>query len=89
MINYYEELNLDSSSDLSELNKALSQLESTWKRREITSPEKSTSLDSMKKLASELHEHIGRWIIAQGRKLDENAGNEKHIAALGKWNGFN
>lgn len=50
---------------------------------------KSANLDSMKKLAAELHDHIDRWIISQGRKLDESDGDEKHIAALRKWNEFN
>ena len=50
---------------------------------------KSAYLDSMKKLATELHDHIDRWIISQGRKLDESDGDEKHIAALRKWNEFN
>ena len=50
---------------------------------------KSANIDSMKKLATELHDHIDRWIISQGRKLDESDGNEKHIAALKKWKEFN
>lgn len=50
---------------------------------------KSTNLDSMKKLAAELHDHIDRWIISQGRKLDESDGDEKLIAVLKKWNEFN
>ena len=44
MTNYYEELSLDSRESLSELNMKLSQLESTWKRREITNPEKATKM---------------------------------------------
>lgn len=50
---------------------------------------KSANTNSMKKLAAELHDHIDRWIISQGRKIDESDGDEKHIAALKKWNKFN
>lgn len=44
MEDFYEELSLDPQSSLDEINKALSQLESTWKRREITNPEKATTM---------------------------------------------
>lgn len=44
MENYYEKLNLDASSNVSEINKTLIQLESTWKRREINNPEKATAM---------------------------------------------
>lgn len=50
---------------------------------------KSSDLASMKRLASELHDRIDRWVVTQGRKLDESDGNEKYIAALKKWNDFN
>lgn len=50
---------------------------------------KSANLDSMKTLAAELHDHIDRWIISQGRKLDEADDDENHIAVLKKWNEFN
>ena len=50
---------------------------------------KSNDLDSMKKLATELHDHIDQWIISQGKKLDGADGDEKHIAALSKWDEFN
>ena len=44
MEDFYEELSLDPQSSLDEINKTLSQLESTWKRREITNPEKATTM---------------------------------------------
>ena len=42
MVDFYEELNLDPQSSLEELDRTLTQLESTWKRREINNPEKAT-----------------------------------------------
>lgn len=42
MVDFYEELNLDREATVEEINKELSNLESTWKRREITNPEKAT-----------------------------------------------
>lgn len=42
MIDFYEELNLDPQSSVAELGRTLTQLESTWKRREINNPEKAT-----------------------------------------------
>lgn len=44
MINYYEELNLKKDLQLEEINKELRRLESIWKRREITNPEKATKI---------------------------------------------
>lgn len=41
-VDYYEILNLDRSNSAEDINKELSKLESTWKRREITNPEKAT-----------------------------------------------
>lgn len=44
VVNYYEELNLNKADSLDEITHALNQLESTWKRREITSPEKAIKM---------------------------------------------
>lgn len=44
MVNYYEQLNLNKESSIVAINKELSALESTWKRREITNPEKATKM---------------------------------------------
>ena len=44
MTDFYEELNLDRSKSTDQINEALSKLESTWKRREITNPEKATKM---------------------------------------------
>lgn len=41
---YYEKLNLDNSLSVSELNTELSRLETVWKRREITNPEKAAKM---------------------------------------------
>lgn len=44
MVDYYSELGLDKSKKLDEINSELNRLESTWKRREITNPEKATTM---------------------------------------------
>ena len=44
MVDFYEELNLNPSDLVSDINKSLNQLESTWKRREINNPEKATKM---------------------------------------------
>lgn len=44
MTNYYEELNLDKMANLNVINQEISRLESTWKRREITNPEKAARI---------------------------------------------
>ena len=44
MVDYYEELNLNQQDSIADLNRTLSQLESTWKRREINNPEKATKI---------------------------------------------
>lgn len=43
-IDYYEQLNLNRGDSVINLNMELSKLESTWKRREITNPEKATKM---------------------------------------------
>ncbi len=44
MTNYYEELKLEKTAGLDEIKKELSHMESIWKRREITNPEKATKM---------------------------------------------
>lgn len=44
---FYEELHLNRDDSLEVINKELSQLESTWKRREINNPEKATKILSL------------------------------------------
>lgn len=44
IVNYYEELKIESSLSIDELNRELSKLESTWRRRELNSPEKATRM---------------------------------------------
>ena len=44
MIDYYTVLNLDRKKRVDEINADLSRLESIWKRREITNPEKATTI---------------------------------------------
>lgn len=58
MVNLYDELNLNRDGSIDELNKELNGLESTWKRREITNPEKATKIlaliiDARKAFATE------------------------------------
>lgn len=43
-VDYYEQLNLNRGDSASDINKELSALESTWKRREINNPEKATKM---------------------------------------------
>lgn len=44
MVDFYEDLNLIQTDSVSDINKTLDQLESTWKRREINNPEKATKM---------------------------------------------
>ena len=44
MTDFYEELNISQGASIEEINKTLSQLETTWRRREITNPEKATKM---------------------------------------------
>lgn len=47
MTNFYEELHLDKSRSVEEINAELNNLENTWKRREINNPEKATKILAM------------------------------------------
>ena len=42
MINYYEELSINSKLNLSDIQKELIRLENLWTRRQVTNPEKAT-----------------------------------------------
>jgi len=44
LINYYAELKIDSSLGINDINRELSKLESTWRRRELTSPDKAAKM---------------------------------------------
>ena len=44
MTNYYEELKINKESGVDEIQRELSRLESTWKRREIVNPEKAAKM---------------------------------------------
>ncbi len=44
MTNFYEELNLNQDASVEDLNNELNVLENTWRRREITNPEKATKM---------------------------------------------
>jgi len=44
MVDYYAELSIDSNLGVDEINKELSRLENTWKRRELNNPEKATKM---------------------------------------------
>ena len=50
---------------------------------------KSSDVASMKKIASELHDRIDRWITSQGRKFDTASIDEKRASVMKKWNEFN
>lgn len=43
-VDFYEQLNLNRDDSVTNINTELSKLESTWKRREITNPEKATKM---------------------------------------------
>lgn len=44
MTDYYEELNIDRSASISDINKTLSQLERIWINRNVNNPEKATTM---------------------------------------------
>lgn len=46
MVNYYEVLSLNRSLSTEEINAELSRLETIWKRREITNPEKAAKMNA-------------------------------------------
>lgn len=47
VVNYYEALNLDRELSTVEINTELSKLETVWKRREITNPEKAAKMNAL------------------------------------------
>lgn len=47
VVNYYETLNLNRSFSTEEINAELSRLETIWKRREITNPEKAAKMNAL------------------------------------------
>lgn len=69
MVNYYEELGLDRTLELDELNRELSRVESTWKRRRTRAPEKAVKMLSLVVDAREVFASSGSR-AAYDRKLD-------------------
>lgn len=47
VVNYYDELHLDKGLSTEDLNTELSRLETVWKRREITNPEKAAKMSAL------------------------------------------
>lgn len=47
VVDYYGELNLDRGLSTKELNTELSRMETVWKRREITNPEKAAKMNAL------------------------------------------
>lgn len=47
VVNYYEELNLSRELSTEELNTELTKLETVWKQREITNPEKAVKMNAL------------------------------------------
>ena len=45
MVDYYTELKIDKSLGITDISKELIKLESTWRRRELTNPDKAAKVD--------------------------------------------
>lgn len=91
MTDFYEELNLDRSKSTAEINEVLSKLESTWKRREITNPEKATKMlamiiDARKVFASEASRRLYDDDLqhSKGQSGAFDSGKDR-VAELAEW----
>lgn len=91
MVDYYSELSLGRNKKIDEINVALSRLESTWKRREITNPEKATTMlaliiQARKVFASDASRRAYDKELDGSRRKTEKADPDKERReALDKW----
>ena len=91
MTDFYQELNLDPSLDAEALKRELSRLESVWKRRELTSPEKATRmmtviLDARSAFQDDVtRANYDRELAASRQAPAEEDPNADRAAAYRKW----
>lgn len=91
MTDFYAELSLDRNKKIDELNADLSRLESTWKRREITNPEKATTMlaliiQARKVFASDTSRRAYDKDLDNSHRQPEKADpNRERNEALKKW----
>lgn len=93
IVDYYSELSLDRSKKIDEINMTLSRLESTWKRREITNPEKADpdkecreALDKWKEQARPYYESgqcdLAKIAVEKALSLSGTNGDDDVLSAL-------
>ncbi len=91
MTDFYSELNIDKSKTLDEINSELVKLESTWKRREITNPEKATKMLALLIEAKKVFKDSAsradydRTLINSLRAPQESSSYEARRQQLEKW----
>lgn len=91
MTDFYAELGLEREKKLDEINADLIRLESTWKRREITNPEKATTMlaliiQAKKAFASETSRRTYDSELDGSRRQPEKVDQDKERnGALNRW----
>lgn len=90
MTDYYEELELDRSVDLKELNRQLSKAESQWKKRSISAPDKAVKklaliVDARKAFATEASRAAYDRQLAESNKATPHANASPESDNATKW----
>jgi len=91
MTDFYEELKLQNNWGLDEINKNLNQLENTWRKREITNPEKATKMlaliiDARAAFKNEAtRSEYDRALKASKDKPKKTDPNAARMASFDKW----
>lgn len=91
MTNYYEELKLSSSLDTAALYRELSKLESLWRRREVTNPEKAAKMialivEAQEKFKDEQSRRAYDLLLDQSkRKFEQADPNTERLRSFMEW----
>lgn len=90
MIDYYAELKIDSGLGLNDINKELSKLESTWRRRELTNPDKAAKMIALILEAREIFKteesrrQYDRKLIGEDKKAEQRSREEQNRLQMEK-----
>lgn len=89
LINYYEELKINRALAVNEINRELSKLEGTWRRRELTNPEKATKMLALILEAREVFQtEATRQKYDQqldGKKAEKHSKEDQNRLQMEKW----
>lgn len=90
MVDYYKELKIDSNLGIDDIGKELSKLENTWRRRELTSPDKAARIIALILEAREIFKteesrrQYDRKLTGEDKRDEQRSQDERNRLQLEK-----